>query len=352
VDDSDINQEVARRILEREGMQVTTRSDGQQAVDLLRARPNDFDLVLMDVQMPIMDGNTATREIRQTLQLRDLPIIALTAGALVTERQRTIEAGMNDFVTKPLDPKALVSTVSRFVELLRRNKPKEDADNATPPLATVSGSNEAEGTDTSAGEWPAIEGVDGPTVAALLNNDVELFISLITRFVEDYAEYCRFQPPTSVNADECKSLIQRMHKLKGTAGTLGVTTVQRIAGELEMHLKNNGAPTEKAGWWNDLNGAMNSLTDQVNALQLTLAGTPSISAAARALSASDIEALLTLLHNQDLAAIDQFNALAPSFSQAFGQAVLEGLQHEIGTLQFSKAAKQLQSLFDELQRTA
>jgi CheY-like chemotaxis protein len=104
VDDSDINLEVARRILEREGATVTACSHGQEALDRLAAAPGSFHAVLMDVQMPVMDGHEATRRLRQDLGLRNLPVIALTAGALVAERQRALESGMNDFISKPLDP--------------------------------------------------------------------------------------------------------------------------------------------------------------------------------------------------------------------------------------------------------
>ena len=92
VDDSDINLEVAQRILERQGAQVTTCSDGMAALEHVRLHPRTLDIVLMDVQMPILDGNAATRRIRTELKLATLPIVALTAGALVAERQRALEA--------------------------------------------------------------------------------------------------------------------------------------------------------------------------------------------------------------------------------------------------------------------
>jgi len=93
VDDSDINLEVAQRILEKQGAIVTTCSDGLAALEHVRAHHQTLDVVLMDVQMPTLDGNEATRRIRGELQLMTLPIVALTAGALVGERQRALEAG-------------------------------------------------------------------------------------------------------------------------------------------------------------------------------------------------------------------------------------------------------------------
>src|SRR6202030_4834059 len=103
-------------ILEKQGAMVTTCSDGLAALEHVRAHHQLLDVVLMDVQMPTLDGNEATRRIRGELQLMTLPIVALTAGALVGERQRALEAGMNDFISKPFDPQTLIRKVRRLVE--------------------------------------------------------------------------------------------------------------------------------------------------------------------------------------------------------------------------------------------
>jgi signal transduction histidine kinase/ActR/RegA family two-component response regulator len=119
VDDNSINREVAERILCREGAEVLTCKDGQQAVTAIRSDPHRFDVVLMDIQMPVLDGYEATRIIRNELGLAHLPIIAVTAGALAGERERALGSGMNDFVTKPLRPAELVRTLSSVRQ--RRN---------------------------------------------------------------------------------------------------------------------------------------------------------------------------------------------------------------------------------------
>jgi CheY-like chemotaxis protein len=116
VDDSPVNLLICQHILEREGATVSTARDGREAVERLRADPSGFDLVLMDVHMPGLDGNAATRLIRGELGLRSLPVVALTASGLVAERQGAFEAGMNDFIGKPFDAERLVRTVVRGVE--------------------------------------------------------------------------------------------------------------------------------------------------------------------------------------------------------------------------------------------
>ena len=102
VDDSEINREVVKQALELEGVMVTLAEEGRQALTLLRQQPDAYDAVLMDVQMPELDGLTATRLIRNELGLTELPIIALTAGVLPHQRQEALAAGMNDVLPKPI----------------------------------------------------------------------------------------------------------------------------------------------------------------------------------------------------------------------------------------------------------
>lgn len=113
VDDSDINREVAKRIFENQGALVYTANDGQEAVDWLLANSNNIDLVLMDVQMPVMDGIEAARLLRKLPQFNDLPIVALTAGAFKSQQDAAYAAGMSHFVSKPFDVPATIALIQR-----------------------------------------------------------------------------------------------------------------------------------------------------------------------------------------------------------------------------------------------
>ncbi len=114
VDDSRMNRILVERMLEREGAHVMSAENGAQALERLRAPGEAFDAVLMDVQMPVMDGLSATRHIRDELGLERLPVIALSAGVLDDQRQQVFEAGANDFLPKPVDLEELVVTLSRW----------------------------------------------------------------------------------------------------------------------------------------------------------------------------------------------------------------------------------------------
>ena len=105
-------------MLSRLGAAVTTADDGQAAINALRAQPQGFDVVLMDMQMPQMDGPQATRLIRQNLKLTNLPIIAMTANVLPADRQACLDAGMNDHLGKPFTPSALSAMLRRYSPLL------------------------------------------------------------------------------------------------------------------------------------------------------------------------------------------------------------------------------------------
>ena len=102
------------RVLQLQGAKVNLATDGQQALEKLRADADGYDMVLMDVQMPVMDGLSATREIRRDGQLAQLPVVVLTAGVLPEEREAALTAGANDFMTKPLDLKQIKSVLSKY----------------------------------------------------------------------------------------------------------------------------------------------------------------------------------------------------------------------------------------------
>jgi signal transduction histidine kinase len=114
VDDSRLNLMVVERALTGEGASVKLAADGQQALQILKAQPHAFDVVLMDVQMPVMDGLTATREIRKEPALARLPVIALTAGVLPEERQSALDAGVNEFLAKPLDLQTMTAMLAPY----------------------------------------------------------------------------------------------------------------------------------------------------------------------------------------------------------------------------------------------
>ena len=113
-DDNPVNLYLAEHVLRKEGAEVTQAQDGRQVLDLLQARPGAYDLVLMDIQMPVMDGLEATRMIRRELQLTTLPVIALSAGVMAAERQQALEAGVDDFLPKPMNLDRMAEMILKY----------------------------------------------------------------------------------------------------------------------------------------------------------------------------------------------------------------------------------------------
>jgi signal transduction histidine kinase/DNA-binding response OmpR family regulator/HPt (histidine-containing phosphotransfer) domain-containing protein len=143
VEDNPINQQVARELLQSAGAEVTIADGGLPAIDLLRRHPDAFDAVLMDVQMPDMDGHAATREIRGKLGLYAIPIIAMTANAMPADRQAALESGMNDHVAKPFDLANLVEVIGRYTEPRRLTASGDEA--APRPMGPNGGALDVDG---------------------------------------------------------------------------------------------------------------------------------------------------------------------------------------------------------------
>ena len=158
VDDSAMNRDLVEMALSREGASVTLAADGQQAVQLLRASPAGFDAVLMDVQMPVMDGRTATRLIREELGLTRLPVIALTAGVLAEEQRLIREAGADEVLAKPLDLALLVATLLRLIPAERLSARSLSSPNGVADAGALAGTGSGAVPPAAAGSQAAAPG--------------------------------------------------------------------------------------------------------------------------------------------------------------------------------------------------
>ncbi len=334
VDDSDINLEVAQRILEKQGAIVATRSDGLAALEHLRAHHLLLDVVLMDVQMPILDGNEVTRRIRGELQLLTLPIVALTAGALVGERQRALEAGMNDFISKPFDPPALIRKVRLLVE---------EASGRPIPLVILDSVPAARTTDTL-----LMSSVDAGVVRIMFGDDLPLFKSVLARVLRDYADLALpicLSPEDQITGSQLEA---RAHKLKGSAGMIGATKVMRLAGAVEAALQECRPVEVVEGLLEQLAAALGALREETASLletppqpgasgDTTTPNSPNIDTA-------QIDELCILLESQNLAAVDKFAVLAPSLSGFVGTVRFDRLRDAVDNLDFQLGAQLLRQV--------
>ena len=227
VEDNEMNQQVATELLQSAGAIVTVANHGGEAVKILTAgeQPPPFDVVFMDLQMPEMDGYTAARLIRAQPRLQGLPILAMTAHALVEEHRRCLDAGMNDHVSKPIDPDALFST------LLRWAKPRRGQ--AVEPQATP----------TKAADeviLPEIAGINQTDGLKRVVGNKRLYRDLLAQFAAKQCD-AAVQISAALESGDLKLAERIAHTVKGVAGNLGIGQVFAAAEKLEGAIRNAGA---------------------------------------------------------------------------------------------------------------
>jgi PAS domain S-box-containing protein len=223
VDDSAMNLEVLTRMLALEGAQTTRAADGRQALEILSTQPRGFDAVLMDVQMPVMDGLTATRVIRRELGLSGLPVIALTAGVLPEQQAAALAAGVDAVLAKPLDLEQMMALLSQWVE---------PAVPGTPLGRVDTGPSQRPAAEAGGDEFPDIAGIDRRRAIQALGGDRPFFLRLLRRFIDDFATAADLARQDLAAGDRA-SATRRMHSLSGTAGYLGAQDLRAAAGGLE-----------------------------------------------------------------------------------------------------------------------
>jgi len=223
VEDNEMNQQVATELLESAGAIVTVANHGGEAVRILAEgdQTPPFDVVFMDLQMPEMDGFTATKLLRRDPRLRKVPIIAMTAHALVEERQRCLDAGMNDHVSKPIDPEALYSTLMRWA----KPQPKQAFESQAPPIKVA---DEV--------LLPEIAGINLADGLKRVAGNKRLYRSLLMQFAAKQGD-ASVQISAALESGDLKLAERIAHTVKGVAGNIAITGVQSAAQRLEKAVR-------------------------------------------------------------------------------------------------------------------
>ncbi|MGC1477019.1 MAG: response regulator [Terriglobales bacterium] len=230
VEDNEMNQQVATELLESAGAVVTVANHGGEAVKILTGGSQAplFDVVFMDLQMPEMDGFTAAKLLRRDPRLQNFPIIAMTAHALVEERQRCLDAGMNDHVSKPIDPDVLFSTLIRWA----KPKPRPGVEPKATPIDTRT--TPAKTADDVI--LPEILGVNLADGLRRLAGNRRLYRDLLGQFVAKEGSAAA-RIAAALESGDFKLAERIAHTVKGIAGNLGITEVQSEAQKLEKAIR-------------------------------------------------------------------------------------------------------------------
>ncbi|MFP5393938.1 MAG: response regulator, partial [Gammaproteobacteria bacterium] len=242
VDDNGINLQVASEILQRASVVVEQAASGAEALQLIDA--NRYDAVLMDIQMPEMDGYQATQHIRAQERHAGLPVIAMTAHAMSGYRERCLAMGMNDYITKPIDPSTLFAVLAKWVPARAQATPAPGLVAAPPAPRPPAGM-----------PVPALPGIDMVAALSRLGGNLPLLKRLLRLFATDFADSLE-QVDAALARSDFDGAAVLVHKLKGAAGNLAAQDLHAVAGELEAALLAQDAPA--------LPGLLTALASAVN----------------------------------------------------------------------------------------
>jgi len=249
VEDNEINQLVAKELLEKIALVVTIANNGKEGVE--KVKKTDFDLVFMDIQMPEMDGYEATREIRKDARFQDLPIIAMTAQAMSFDRDKCLEAGMNDYISKPINSKRLFLAVVEWI------KPEERKSPVGPIVDQVYQEQEV--------ILPELSDIDVKTGLKLIGGNRTLYKNLLIKFQRDYSNASK-EITMGLRSGHIEEAERLAHTIKGIAGTIGAEKLQKSAAALEREI-NKGESDQYQRLLDDFEKNLGKVLDSLKAIK-------------------------------------------------------------------------------------
>jgi two-component system, sensor histidine kinase and response regulator len=335
VEDNEINQEVAIGQLEDAELFVDLAENGADAVRMVRE--NDYDIVLMDMQMPVMDGIEATRVIRSEPRLQALPIIAMTANALVSDRELCLQAGMNDHIAKPIDPDQLFGVLLRWIK-----RPAGDGAASDRPASRAT-SGAASAGDTAPLD---IAGIDVKSAVKRTGGNRNRYETLLRRFAQQQAKTVD-GIRKALSVGDAATAERAAHSLKGAAGTLGAATLSEAAAKAETAIKTGeGIDTALASLSRVLAAAVDAIRTALPEAAPTNGG--GFASADPAKVVEPLTRLKQLLENDDGEAADFIVDARPDLSGVLTGAEIETLSELVGDFNFEGALKCLSSITNRL----
>nr|CRH07397.1 putative hybrid histidine kinase. Containing SBP_bac_3 domain, PAS domain, HisKA domain, HATPase c domain, 2 response reg domain and Hpt domain [Candidatus Magnetococcus massalia] len=319
VEDNELNQELALELLANSGITARTACNGQQALDIL-ASEERFDGVLMDVQMPVMDGYTAAQQIRKQAQFNDLPVIAMTANVMATDLQRAKQAGMQAHIGKPINVKEMFSVMAAWITPAQAGgKP-----------ATAQAKQPVE-------KLPELPGVDTAAGLAITQGNHSLYRRLLRKFRDHQGDFAQRFAQAQASADT-QAPEREAHTLKGVAGNLGAKALAQAAEQLEAACREQVEPLDAP-----LQQVLERLSSVLQGLQ-KLSDQPSRQAQDLIPLTSALDQLITLLQDDDADAIEQIEKLQNHPGLVEQQEVLQSLSRAVTGYDFDAALEQATEL--------
>ena len=333
VEDNEVNQEVAQHILNDAGIRVDIASNG--AIALAKIEENAYDGVLMDCQMPVMDGYQATRKLRQDPRYSNLPVIAMTANAMVGDKEKCLDAGMNDFIAKPIDVAQLFGTLARWI-----------APAAPQEMTVVVAQPEA--------ELPVIAGLKMAEAMRRVGGNATLMRKLLDRFVETQFDAMQ-RIVAAIENNQLETAIREAHTLKGLAGNIGAGGLADSAARVEHLLSlgsHDGLPQALAA----CTLALDELVPKIVLAMQSRSNVPEPGNAVaapvdRAYLEAGLRELSQLLQQDDAQAVKHLDGIGPVLVAAGQAEHARQLKRMLGQYDFEGALAQLGEVADALELT-
>lgn len=327
VEDNLQNQEIATEFLNKTNINIVIANNGKEAVDILNEN-EEFDAVLMDCQMPIMDGYEATKHIREIEKFANLPIIAMTANAMQGDKEKCISVGMNDYISKPLDFNKFYETLGKWVKV--KNLIQKVAEKIEVEDINIDNLK--------------IEGIDINEALARMAGNKKLFLTQLERFVKSQEDF-----KTRIVDEDLETAIREAHTLKGLCGNIGANSLFTKAKELEYHLKEKGFDNNSFLLIQILNEELQELIEKIKE-QLNIFGLEKENESLDNLEIDEekvsklIDELQYLLDELDSDAIIKANELKNELSKTLHSEKLDRLMSSINNFDFDKASEILQTI--------
>lgn len=325
VEDNEINQEVAKNILERFGLSVDTALNGRVACR--KVDTNQYDLILMDMQMPVMDGLEASRKIREMLNGTRVPIVALTANAFEEDRKRCLEAGMNGFVAKPFEPEQLHAVLARWIPGRDEIKDHFYGDDAL----KKSNLGKNDGVHSHIDQKTGLKYV----------KKIEIYQKMLENFLVQQADVpVRIQ--TALKDKDMDSVRRMAHSLKGSAGTLGMHELQKVAASYEKLVRNGAGGRELNKFIDALKQEITAVCEEIQKINKGPAIEPD--AVAPLQLKSMVSQLVEFLEQNDMRAYKLWEKAYPTLVTIINRDDLSPLKQQIESFDFSEALSTLNDL--------